>query len=234
MNDAELDARAKAYASAQRVSYTEALTAVCASFSSFREQPARIASHGEDRSDAEIDASAKAYARENRVSYTEALTAVCASFSSFRESAQPVSFSEAAQVVEGQWIDIFRAGEHTDDSGTARNFSLADIADMASGYNPALREAPLVLGHPETNGPAHGWIGGLRATPEGVLQMRAQQVERQFAEMLKAGRFKKRSASFYPPRAPGNPTPGKWYVRHVGFLGATPPAVAGLKDLAFS
>ena len=52
--------------------------------------------------------------------------------------------------------------------------------------------------------------------------------------MVQAGRFKKRSASFYPPQAPNNPTPGKWYLRHVAFLGAQPPAVAGLKDIQFS
>ena len=48
--------------------------------------------------------------------------------------------------------------------------------------------------------------------------------------MLAKGRFKKRSASFYPPEHPNNPTPGKWHLRHVAFLGAQPPAVKGLRD----
>ena len=52
--------------------------------------------------------------------------------------------------------------------------------------------------------------------------------------MVEARRFPKRSASFYPPQAPNNPTPGKWYLRHVAFLGAQPPAIAGLKDIQFS
>ena len=51
---------------------------------------------------------------------------------------------------------------------------------------------------------------------------------------MAARRFPKRSASFYPPQAPNNPTPGKWYLRHVAFLGAQPPAIAGLKDIQFS
>ena len=44
-----------------------------------------------------------------------------------------------------------------------------------------------------------------------------------FAEMVQAGRFPKRSAAFYPD--------GR--LRHVGFLGAMPPAVKGLKNISF-
>ena len=46
--------------------------------------------------------------------------------------------------------------------------------------------------------------------------------------MVRAGRFKKVSASFYTPDSPHNPVPGVYYLRHVGFLGAQPPAVKGL------
>ncbi len=130
-------------------------------------------------------------------------------------------------------IEIFRAGRHTDDSGTVHEFSEAVLQDMASGYNPALREAPLTVGHPASNLPAYGWVKSV-GIANGVLSINAHQVEPQFSEMVKAGRFKKRSASFYPPQAPNNPTPGKWYLRHVAFLGAQPPAVAGLKDIQFS
>lgn len=130
-------------------------------------------------------------------------------------------------------IEIFRAGRHIDDAGRAHSFSEADLAAMATVYDPALREAPLTVGHPEHNLPAYGWVKGLRATAS-VLLMDAHQVEPQFAEMTQAGRFKKRSASFYPPNSPHNPKPGQWYLRHVAFLGAQPPAVAGLKDIQFS
>ncbi|MFV2030801.1 2-oxoacid:acceptor oxidoreductase, partial [Neisseria sp. S1] len=54
------------------------------------------------------------------------------------------------------------------------------------------------------------------------------------AGLVKAGRYKKVSASFYPPGSPSNPVPGKWYVRHVGFLGAHPPAVKGLAPINFA
>jgi hypothetical protein len=131
-------------------------------------------------------------------------------------------------------IEIFRAGRHIDDAGVAHHFSEADLAGMAASYNPALREAPLTVGHPKDNLPAYGWVKGVGHAANGALVITPHQVEPQFAEMVVAGRFKKRSASFYPPQAPNNPTPGQWYLRHVAFLGAQPPAVAGLKDIAFS
>ena len=130
-------------------------------------------------------------------------------------------------------IEIFRSGRHTDDGGTVHEFSEADLQGMARSYNPALREAPLTVGHPANNLPAYGWVKSV-AIANGVLSINAHQVEPQFSEMVQAGRFKKRSASFYPPQAPNNPTPGQWYLRHVAFLGAQPPAVAGLKDIEFS
>lgn len=130
-------------------------------------------------------------------------------------------------------IQIFRAGRHIDDSGTTHEFSEADVAGMARSYSPALREAPLTVGHPKDNLPAYGWVKSAEVQG-GVLVINPHQVEPQFAEMVNAGRFKKRSASFYPPSAPNNPTPGNWYLRHVAFLGAQPPAIAGLKDIQFS
>jgi hypothetical protein len=131
-------------------------------------------------------------------------------------------------------IEIFRPGRHTDDSGTVHSFTEADVAGMAASYSPALREAPLTVGHPRDNLPAYGWVKSLTRNAAGALAIEAHQVEPQFAEMVSAGRFKKRSASFYPPQAPNNPTPGRWYLRHVAFLGAQPPAIAGLKDIQFS
>lgn len=140
--------------------------------------------------------------------------------------------SKPAALPDG--IEIFRAGRHLDDQGVAHHFTDADLAGMAASYNPALREAPLTVGHPIDNLPAYGWVKSVALNPAGNLVINPHQVEPQFAEMVVAGRFKKRSASFYPPNAPNNPTPGEWYVRHVAFLGAQPPAVAGLKDIQFA
>ena len=138
----------------------------------------------------------------------------------------------AAALPEG--IEIFRAGRHTDDAGRVHEFSEADLDGMAASYSPQLREALLCVGHPQDNLPAYGWVKSVGRNAQGVLTIATHSVEPQFAEMVAARRFPKRSASFYPPNSPNNPTPGKWYLRHVAFLGAQPPAIAGLKDIQFA
>ncbi|ARE84952.1 hypothetical protein KZZ08_17230 [Roseovarius mucosus] len=130
-------------------------------------------------------------------------------------------------------LHIFRAGRHTAHSGQSFEFSEAEVEGIATAYNPALHEAPIVVGHPRTDAPAYGWVKRLRA--EGAeLFAEPDQVEPAFAEMVRAGRFKRISASFYPPQSAANPTPGTYYLKHVGFLGAQPPAVKGLKAAEFA
>lgn len=104
-------------------------------------------------------------------------------------------------------IEIFRAGTHTDDAGVVHNFSAADVAGMVSSYDPALREAPLTVGHPAHNLPAYGWVKGLALNGAGNLAMDTHQVQPQFAEMVDAKMFKKRSASFYPHSTATTPSP---------------------------
>ncbi len=130
-------------------------------------------------------------------------------------------------------IEIFRAGRHVDSSGRELHFTAADIKQIAASYNAELSEAPIVVGHPAINGPAYGWTKSLHAE-DGRLLAEPHQVEAQFAELHAEGRFKKKSASLFHPDSPGNPTPGKWYLRHIGFLGAQPPAVQGLRDAQFA
>lgn len=144
----------------------------------------------------------------------------------------PSQTAATATVSLPSQIEIFRAGRHTDDLGTVHNFSAADVAGMVASYDPALREAPLTVGHPAHNLPAYGWVKGLALNGAGNLAMDTHQVQPQFAEMVDAKLFKKRSASFYPPTHANNPKPGNWYLRHVAFLGAQPPAIAGLADFA--
>jgi hypothetical protein len=130
-------------------------------------------------------------------------------------------------------LHIFRTGIHQPMQGGALEFREADLAATAAAYDPALGEAPLVVGHPKTDAPAYGWVRALRAEG-GDLVAEPHQVEPAFAEMVAAGRFKKISASFYTPNHPSNPKPGAFYLKHVGFLGAAAPAVKGLRDVAFA
>lgn len=130
-------------------------------------------------------------------------------------------------------LQIFTPGEHTAMSGQRISFTEADLRATVAAYRPALHEAPLVVGHPRHDLPAYGWVQALQFS-DGGLDATPAQVNPDFAEMVAAGAFKKISASFYAPDAPGNPVPGVFYLRHVGFLGAQPPAVKGMRPPSFA
>lgn len=132
-----------------------------------------------------------------------------------------------------QPLHIFRVGTHTAQSGQTLTFSAADLAATAAAYDPARHEAPLVVGHPELNEPAYGWVRALTVAGDALLA-EPDQVQPEFAELVNAGRYKKISAAFFAPTAPNNPTPGAYYLRHVGFLGAAPPAVKGMRPPRFA
>lgn len=127
-------------------------------------------------------------------------------------------------------LHIFKPGKHTAMSGDSFNFSESDLAATVLAYSPALHEAPLVIGHPKHDDPAMGWVKSLQATAEGLIA-EPQQVDPAFAELISKGSYKKLSASFYHPDSPSNPVPGVYYLRHVGFLGAQPPAIKGLRSI---
>lgn len=132
-----------------------------------------------------------------------------------------------------QTIHIFRPGRHTAMQGTTIDFGESDLIATAKAYDPARHEAPLVISHPAADAPAWGWVGSLTADTHGLFAA-PRQLDASFAEMVRAGRFKKISASFYAPDNPHNPVPGVWYLRHGGFLGAQPPAVKGLAPVNFA
>ena len=127
-------------------------------------------------------------------------------------------------------LHIFKPGQHTAMSGVSFDFSESDLAATVLAYSPALHEAPLVIGHPKHDAPAAGWVKSLQATAEGLIA-EPQQVDPAFAELIGKGAYKKISASFYHPDSPSNPVPGVYYLRHVGFLGAQPPAIKGLRPI---
>jgi len=130
-------------------------------------------------------------------------------------------------------LHIFKPGRQTAMSGVVLDFSESDLAASARAYDPALHEAPIVIGHPKHDAPAYGWVKSLAVGRDG-LNADPHQVDADFAELVATGRYKKISASFYLPDAPNNPVPGVYYLRHVGFLGAQPPAVKGLKQAEFA
>lgn len=122
-----------------------------------------------------------------------------------------------------KWFEIFRTGTHTASNGTTKTWTTDDLDKLASSYDAEKNPAPLVVGHPEQNAPAYGWAQAIKRQGDKLLAL-PEKVEEAFAAMVKDGRFPKRSISVNPDGT----------LRHIGFLGATPPAIKGLKDVEFS
>lgn len=121
-----------------------------------------------------------------------------------------------------KWFAIFKTGKHTDSNGNEREWTEKDLDEIVNKYDPSKHEAPIVIGHPKTNAPAFGWIEKLKRVGD-TLYALPSQLAQEFVEMVNKGLFKKRSISLYPDGT----------LRHVGFLGAQPPAVKGLPDVEF-
>lgn len=130
-------------------------------------------------------------------------------------------------------IHITKTGKHTASNGNEVDFTEERLSTSAAVYDPELSQAPIVIGHPKTDDPAYGWIKSLDFV-DGNMFAEPDQVEAQFEEMVKDGRFGTVSASWYTPDHSGNPSPGNYYLKHVGFLGAAAPAIKGLKHVEFS
>ncbi len=119
-------------------------------------------------------------------------------------------------------LAVFRTGRHTDSNGHEREWTEGDLDRIAAGYDPARHEAPVVIGHPKENAPAYGWVEKLERVGD-VLWAEIKPTVEGFSDWVRHGLWKKRSVSLYPDLT----------LRHIGFLGATPPAVKGLPDIQF-
>lgn len=128
-------------------------------------------------------------------------------------------------------IHILKAGTFTPTSGEPITLTKDDLVQLASGFDRARNQAPIVVGHPKLNAPAYGWTKSLEVDNEGNVFATPDQVNPEFAELVRKGSFKTVSASLFPPTHASNPTPGQWSLRHIGFLGAMPPAIKGLQEV---
>jgi len=122
------------------------------------------------------------------------------------------------------WIEVFKAGKHIDSSGKEHTYSDEDIENIANKYNSQKEhQAPAVLGHPKDNDPAYAWAEEAKAE-KGKLLVKFKDAFDGFKKMVNDGMFKNRSISLYPDGL----------IRHIGFLGAVPPAVKGMAAAHFS
>ena len=130
-------------------------------------------------------------------------------------------------------IEIFRAGKHVDANGAEVNIEIEDLDKIIKAYDTELHEAPLVIGHPQHDEPAWGWVASLKRKGK-VLLARLNDLSPEISQAVRKGHYKKISASFYRPNVKRNPVADAWYLRHIGLLGAQTPAVKGLSPLKFS
>ena len=130
-------------------------------------------------------------------------------------------------------IHIFSPGTQTSAQGVTREFTPTDLKQVANSYNADLHEAPIRIGHEDSDKvPSWGWVKQVKMKGDDLY------AEVEFSPLMedyvKNGLYKKVSASFYAPESKINPDPGSWSLRHVAMLGAQPPAVKGLKGFAYS
>lgn len=130
-------------------------------------------------------------------------------------------------------IKILRAGTFIDMHGRAISFSENDLATTAMMYNSAKHPAPIVLGHPQDDLPVYGWVESLTSN-NGALLANVDKLSPDLVAAVRAGRYKKLSASFHHPNHPKNPAKGAFSLKHVGMLGASTPAVNGLGHVSFA
>ncbi len=135
--------------------------------------------------------------------------------------------------MEEKTFQIFRAGQHKDMSGAVVSMSRSQLQSIARAYNTSLYSAPLQIGHARSPAPrSYGTVQRLDMLGDKLYATAS--VNDELVALVRDGSYRNRSASFMKPDAPGNPTPGAYYLDHVAFLGAQPPAVKGMDPLNFS
>lgn len=116
------------------------------------------------------------------------------------------------------WIQVFKSGTHTDSAGNTRTWTNDDLDQMVANYNTKEQEAPIVFGHPKTDDPAFGWVKAVRRNGD-TLEIMPHNLLPEFIDAVNKGMYRKISVALT----------GDNNLRHVGFLGAVPPAVKGLQ-----
>ncbi|EBQ2127382.1 hypothetical protein H5M87_004974 [Salmonella enterica] len=132
-------------------------------------------------------------------------------------------------------INIFRTGTFTDMRGQSHTYSENDLDMIATVYNASRKSgynAPLCLGHPASNHPQYGETNALIS--RGGKLYATVTPDENLTGLVRSCAYKKISAAFFTPHQKDNPYPGSWMLKHIGFLGAQPPAVKGLDEILFS
>lgn len=112
------------------------------------------------------------------------------------------------------------------------NEDLQEISDAFTEAQTANHRVPAVLGHPQHDDPAYGWLSRVKREG-GKLWGKFADVTQDLAEWVKEGKYRSISPRIYPREHPANPTPGRLNLAHIGFLGALQPAAKGMQAVEF-
>lgn len=126
------------------------------------------------------------------------------------------------------WVQIFKVGNHTDSAGKTSEWTADDVNKIATLYNERVatqinNEAPIVKGHPKTDDPAFGWAKELKLDGD-ILKARIEFTDSEFEQEVKDKKYKNISIALN----------NDLNLRHIGFLGAVPPAVKELEAPEFN
>lgn len=127
------------------------------------------------------------------------------------------------------YLKLLAAGEYPLSEMQSVAFGSEDFQRMAGAYNEMKppRPAPIVMGHPENDAPAYGVVDELDVKNNTLMAVATIGSE-SFRQWWKKGEIARHAAQFFAPDNPKNPKPGSWFLKHVGFLGETPPIIRGL------
>lgn len=127
-------------------------------------------------------------------------------------------------------IHFLRPGKFTDHNGKEveiKDTTLAEIIEATKGFNYQNDEFPLCIGHPQTDSPAFGYVNKNEVLIDGdflAAEVDDEKLNPDFLTMLKDKLYSTVSVALRKDKS----------IKHLGFLGATPPAVTGLPSFAFA
>ena len=135
--------------------------------------------------------------------------------------------------IRKDFIPVFEVGYYPQLETNSNPFGLADdnlLRELADSYNPSVYMAPLTTDH-EQFGPALGRFEGFEVRGDKLFAKVAPgSVDSDFANDLDTGKWLYPSIEIFFPSNPASPTPGRYSVKAVTWLGAGTPQIKGLFD----
>lgn len=141
-------------------------------------------------------------------------------------------------------VHVLKVGDSISADGVETFHTGEDLQELVDTYDTSIHEAPAILGHKQDDKnwgellsrddsfPAYGWITNVYVQGNDLfVDLDASD---ELIEFIKNEKYKKRSLGYYGRNSKNNPVPGKLYIRHLAFLGQSPPAIKGLEDITLT